>query len=482
MKSDKLLNTISVFLYTGVSILLFIYVSYRAHNLSFTHDESLSYTIIRGDNSKIYTANNHLLNTVFMASSSYLFGESEFALRLPNILSFALFLAGLFLVLRKSENKWIAMACGSLILLNPLILEFFSLARGYGLSMGFLMMSLYFLFRNQFSYKTYQSLISDFKYVVLFAFLALCSSLSLINYYIAILVVFIIQYLLLVYNKNKKHDKNHISFILSTSLAIIPLVLSIAYLMFLNSLNRLYFGEYSLINMLNSIIVQSLYLTTYPGWIELIIKYFIISIIVATIIFIIFYKKASANLKKITGLFLLIVVGFIIENLIFKAKYPSGRTGLFLIPIISILIYFLLTEVIQASKKQNQTIVSVVASIIIVVPMIINFSKNFTTEYTFTWQYDAHTKDMMTLLKDHYTVADSIYSISNHWLFAPSINYYIHSRNMNVRPTNGKGISCETNFIYDFEKSCDTVDYEVLAEFEKIGTFLSMKKNEAIQE
>ena len=46
---------------------LLIYVIYRASTLSFTHDESLSFTIIKGNLDWVLTANNHLLNTQLMS-------------------------------------------------------------------------------------------------------------------------------------------------------------------------------------------------------------------------------------------------------------------------------------------------------------------------------------------------------------------------------------------------------------------------------
>ncbi len=78
---DKLLLII---LFTS----LFVYVILRAYLLSFTHDESLSYTIVEGKITWGKTANNHLLNTLLMSLSSSLFGMSELGLRLPNVLSF----------------------------------------------------------------------------------------------------------------------------------------------------------------------------------------------------------------------------------------------------------------------------------------------------------------------------------------------------------------------------------------------------------
>src|SRR5882672_8620191 len=81
-------GTIAVTIYFA----LFAYVALRAYHLSFTHDESLSYTILKGNESLKNTANHHVLNTYLMECCSWAFGGSELSLRLPNVLSFFVYL------------------------------------------------------------------------------------------------------------------------------------------------------------------------------------------------------------------------------------------------------------------------------------------------------------------------------------------------------------------------------------------------------
>lgn len=126
------------------SAALITYVFIRAYTLSFTHDESLSFTIIARNSHWTKAANHHVLNTTLMSLSSFLFGNKEFSLRLPNVLSFILYLTGSFFIYRSSKNNWLFFLAISLTLLNPFLIEFFSLARGYGLSLAFMLMGLFF--------------------------------------------------------------------------------------------------------------------------------------------------------------------------------------------------------------------------------------------------------------------------------------------------------------------------------------------------
>ena len=120
---------------------------YRAATFPFTHDESLSFAGFTWDPMWAKTANNHLLNTWLMRLCSALFGDSEFSLRLPNILAHAAYLAGSLRLLGRFQPAVLRLVGFVLLNLNPFALDFFFLARGYGLAMAFVVWSLYFLLR-----------------------------------------------------------------------------------------------------------------------------------------------------------------------------------------------------------------------------------------------------------------------------------------------------------------------------------------------
>jgi hypothetical protein len=131
-----------------VAVPAFVFVLIKAHAASFTHDEAYSYLhyawmdytdIIALKNP--YT-NNHILNTVGMKLCSSLFGESEFALRLPNIAGFLLYVLALRGILGRLTNKALFVPALVLLVANPFLLDFFSLARGYGLAIAMITCSM----------------------------------------------------------------------------------------------------------------------------------------------------------------------------------------------------------------------------------------------------------------------------------------------------------------------------------------------------
>lgn len=89
--------------------------------------------------------NNHILNTVLIKICTGIFGWHHFVLRIPVLIGAFLYAwASLHLVRKIVDNAWLR-AFGLLLLFgNPFLLEFFSLARGYGLAVGLMTAALWF--------------------------------------------------------------------------------------------------------------------------------------------------------------------------------------------------------------------------------------------------------------------------------------------------------------------------------------------------
>ncbi len=126
----------AVLLLIAPLVAAWVYAGVRASSVAFTYDESLTYGIIHGNRTFLHDANNHWLNTFAMRVTQHLFGQSEFALRLPNVLGFGVYGAAVLVILWRRRPA--AQVAGLLLLIvNPFLLEFFGLARGYGLGLAF---------------------------------------------------------------------------------------------------------------------------------------------------------------------------------------------------------------------------------------------------------------------------------------------------------------------------------------------------------
>jgi hypothetical protein len=132
----------------GVVLLLCLY---RAATLSITYDEALTYHLyIDGDWRLLldYDPNNHLLHTLLVKLCATTFGPSPLSLRVPAILGGLLYMIAAFRLCRMmvAAGPWLLITV-ALLTLNPLLVGFFSCARGYSLALAFLMVGVYWCCR-----------------------------------------------------------------------------------------------------------------------------------------------------------------------------------------------------------------------------------------------------------------------------------------------------------------------------------------------
>ncbi len=120
-----------------VTLCLWVYIIARAVDVPFTVDEAGSYLLFHGFPTGVNSANNQWLNTVLMQFSQTLFGQAEWALRLPNLLAFLVFGGSSLWLVRALRTTSARLLCFALLLSDPFMLEFFGLARGYGMSVAF---------------------------------------------------------------------------------------------------------------------------------------------------------------------------------------------------------------------------------------------------------------------------------------------------------------------------------------------------------
>lgn len=129
--------------------MLLAFVVLRAARTALTYDEAASYLrYVSTDLLSTFSfavATNHLLHSVLTRASHAVFGAGELALRLPTVCGYLLYLAACYLIVRRLQSRWLAFFGFLLLNLNPYLLEYFALSRGYGISIAFLMMAVYCL-------------------------------------------------------------------------------------------------------------------------------------------------------------------------------------------------------------------------------------------------------------------------------------------------------------------------------------------------
>ncbi|MBK8500176.1 MAG: hypothetical protein IPL52_15475 [Flavobacteriales bacterium] len=129
-------------------LLAWAYLIKRALGVSFSWDEAYSYLhhvkplVLWPQAFDSMGANHHLLNVWGMCLSAALFGNGELALRLPNLLFFGVYAGAVLVLVRHATNVFHALFLTALLVLHPYMLDFFALARGYGIGLGATMLAL----------------------------------------------------------------------------------------------------------------------------------------------------------------------------------------------------------------------------------------------------------------------------------------------------------------------------------------------------
>ncbi|MNU66671.1 hypothetical protein D3C71_559920 [compost metagenome] len=413
-------------------LLVFSYVIFRGFSLGITHDEALTYKIIQGDEILRDTANHHWLNTHLSAFFASLFGAKEFVLRLPNILSFALFwfylyrIAKTFLSSSFTQIALILLLCG-----NPFVLDFFSLCRGYGISLACITASLYYLFRIFQSRENKKG--NNHAWTMAFSILALASNLNTLNYFLIALALVLLNLIL----TKPKHWMIWFSGI--TLLCAITLFFSLDQLFFLKNKNELYYGSGRLSLTIDNLFYSGLWLL--EGFKELtVLRYLLyISLLAAAILALRkkqLFKPGTIALLVLSS----IVLALFLEHLLFDALYPVGRSTLYLYPVI---LLPLLLNFDGIRLKAFRTVTLIISFLFVSLNLfMINFSR------TITWPEDQHVKEGMLLVKKD--IRDqATHTISCTWIYEPMINYYRQEYEVPVHEVFRDGIndSSEYNFI-----------------------------------
>jgi hypothetical protein len=131
-----------------IALAFIVYEVLRAARVSITFDEAATQlTYLSSGLFGVFdlrSANNHFLYTFLAKLFGIFAGSSELSLRLPSLLGYLLYLGSSWAILNRSFGRFMALSGFLFLNLNPYVLDYFSLGRGYGLALGFEMTALYF--------------------------------------------------------------------------------------------------------------------------------------------------------------------------------------------------------------------------------------------------------------------------------------------------------------------------------------------------
>jgi hypothetical protein len=394
-----------------LSLVLFCYLLSRAALCGITYDEAWTLTsFVPSSLQDIITfencdANNHLLNTLSIKLLYSILPDTLFVARLPSLAGGLLYMfyAGRF---SQRHSPVTSLMCFTLLSLNPFVLEFFSLARGYGLGLGMLTAGLFhgLLFYEQRSNK--QLFLSQ-----LFLSVAITAALSYLHLYLATQVLLFISLL------RGERKKLLSGLLIQAGIAMAAGLLLYGPIQKLRANDNLYYGGHTGIYEDCLLSLGSYFSGGPPAGSE-------VRILLNVFLFLLFFLTLSIlrrREKKILGfLFFLILLALSFfsisaQYLLMNTLYVTDRTALFLYPL---LILFLgeLVECLRPLAWQNSL------SAVLTLLFFFNFLSSANVYKTSTWFFDAHSEEVIRYLSEKKNTQSV--NLQYSWPMSKSLAYY----------------------------------------------------------
>lgn len=143
MENNRYQRLRDIFL-VSVGAALLVYIIVRILNVSLSCDENGSYFMFASKGAifpqtyDLFSANNHSLNTAMMIACERIFGTNQFAIRFPNLIGAVLYIFSTAMMCRRMRSPVIGMLTFLVLNTNPYMIQYFCVARGYGIAAGFM--------------------------------------------------------------------------------------------------------------------------------------------------------------------------------------------------------------------------------------------------------------------------------------------------------------------------------------------------------
>lgn len=310
---------------------LWIYLFLRGIYLPLMHDEigTFYYYIQSGvvfPPDAHYDANNHVLNSLLSHWSYSIFGASPLSLRLPNVLSFAIYffaIAGIAGRIKDVVFKWSFL---STVTMCFFIFEYFSETRGYGLSLAFLTAAIFNYIRL-----TETSKARFVIYVGILLWLATCANLTIIISSLLLFVLMATHTVLVDFKNNKKTLLTKFVLMLITGL---PFLILVMWSLKLKELGLLYYGSLDGLYPVTVFYLFKYCVGSYALWMGILVGILFWSVVLYLIVKLV---REKSLLKWIDGknilpiLFVGSITVIFILAWFMKVNYPKDRAGIYLI-------------------------------------------------------------------------------------------------------------------------------------------------------
>lgn len=420
MKTNPLQRTGVLYFFIGM--LFFIYVLIRAIKVGITFDEGTTLGIfVPQSYLSIYSyfsvmANNHWLNTFSIKLLYTLTGkETIFIARVPNLIAMLFFLFYLYRVCSTYLKKHLGYLLFLIILLNPFLLDFFGLARGYGIAQTFMIAGLFYLIRFGQHEKERDGIFA--------LCMAVLSSLSNFTYLLFLGAAYVVAQSITFSGKSKFRVRVFLKF---------NLIIAVTFGIIIFPLKKLhdkgalwYGGERGFFeDTLYTLVDSSLGFRSDPELVIIVLKIVLILFFCACILSILFGKEEKHSFRK-PSLILFFTLGVcIISNILshqlLDAKFFIHRTALIYFPLFMSTLVFLIND----NLEKYSSIIMQITLFGILVGATINFQQHYNYYATISWFYDAPVTKVLDYINEKGKTENRIFILDSTIIFRGSLQYY----------------------------------------------------------
>lgn len=434
---------------------------HRAITQSITHDEALTYHMfLTGKDWTAnlrhillrFTATNHILHTYLCLFSIKIFGLSAFTMRLPSLCGGAIYLfAGVQLCRVLYGRGLVFLSAVCLMTLNPFVLDYLSLARGYGLALGFYTWALLVAARGLCSVWSGNSPSLTPAVLWKVSLLLALAVLSNLTFLLASFSLAVLWALLLLtrWSNALQEDSGRSRYRQLFRYLVLPgltlfCLLGLAPLGAARS-SDFYFGEATIKPSIAGLVTASLahhrsewpWDTASPEFVRAIefISTWGAGLLAAGMVIGTLYlackpqspkspdSKNQSQFLLLLGSTLLMTVALIAAlHLTLGVKYPSERSGIYLVPLVTLSVMSMVSVLIAGRPPARICGGIVLAGCWLVVGQ---FALQFHTSYYRTWQYDSASERIFAFLEqEHARHPGKKIRVVTSWVLVPSLAFY----------------------------------------------------------
>lgn len=460
---------------------LLITTIYRAATQAISHDEAVMFEWFQsGPWSQLFGSefgNHHPLTVLFSRLAIGIFGLSEFSQRLPSLVGGALYFYAIFRICAFLLGEGALFLLGVAFLsLNPFLLDYLCLARGYSLGLAFFMYAMYQLMLYLSATRGAESPNRLLNKAGIAVGLSIGCNVIMIfptgALGLAFFAILITEWMLAKSapvesaaaaeegRKKKKERKRKARSAATVDgarsawqamihLAVPALVVAGIIVTLPRKLVYLeegYLGPPSLFAILEGIVRPSLLHSARgqlglgalvpPDLLARMVTYFVAPVVLLGLVMLtiaVFYELARGRsfdaLPETDRMLLLLGVTMpaallliVVSRYVFAQPYPEMRTVLYWIPLFGLASLTLVKRLLAGSRAQQA---GAAAAIALMVLCVVQFATQFNTRYYAEWAYCAATKDMMEIIRaQHAAKPDARVRVGGSWELEPGINFY----------------------------------------------------------